>query len=63
MRDNEGIVTDVCLVGLQVDIFYQENSKWYMILLVKTMTSDAERFCRNTVRFSLTLETAVMSFS
>ena len=39
------------------------NSKWYMILLVKTMASDAERFCRNTVRFSLTLETAAMSFS
>ncbi|CAN6861016.1 unnamed protein product, partial [Brassica oleracea] len=26
------------------------NSKWYMILLVKTMASDAERFCRNTVK-------------
>ncbi|KAF3492989.1 hypothetical protein DY000_02056847 [Brassica cretica] len=24
------------------------NSKWYMILLVKTMASDVERFCRNT---------------
>ncbi|CAH2063306.1 unnamed protein product [Thlaspi arvense] len=29
MRHNEGIVTDVGLVGIQVDSFYQENSKWY----------------------------------
>ncbi|KAG2258783.1 hypothetical protein Bca52824_078077 [Brassica carinata] len=49
MRDNEGIITNLGLVGIQVDSFYQENSKWYMILLVKkTMDSDMERFCRNT---------------
>ncbi|KAG5386475.1 hypothetical protein IGI04_037945 [Brassica rapa subsp. trilocularis] len=29
MRDDEGIVSDVGLVGIQVDSFYQENSKWY----------------------------------
>ncbi|KAF3522314.1 hypothetical protein F2Q69_00049601 [Brassica cretica] len=29
MGDSEGIVSDVGLVGLQVDSFYQENSKWY----------------------------------
>ncbi|KAF8092405.1 hypothetical protein N665_0415s0025 [Sinapis alba] len=29
MRHSEGIVSDVGLVGLQVDSFYQENSKWY----------------------------------
>ncbi|CAN8254086.1 unnamed protein product [Cochlearia groenlandica] len=29
MRDNEGVVTDVGLVGIQADSFYQENSKWY----------------------------------
>ncbi|KAH1108638.1 hypothetical protein J1N35_012406 [Gossypium stocksii] len=29
MRHDDGIVTDVGLVGLQVDSFYQENPKWY----------------------------------
>ncbi|KAG2258782.1 hypothetical protein Bca52824_078076 [Brassica carinata] len=28
MRHDEGIVSDVGLVGIQVDSFYQENSKW-----------------------------------
>lgn len=27
MRDNEGIVSDVGYVGIQVNSFYQENSK------------------------------------
>uniref|UniRef100_A0A1J3EUL0 Uncharacterized protein n=3 Tax=Noccaea caerulescens TaxID=107243 RepID=A0A1J3EUL0_NOCCA len=29
LRHSEGIVTDVGLVGIQVDSFYQENAKWY----------------------------------
>ncbi|XVF33488.1 hypothetical protein REPUB_Repub17cG0172800 [Reevesia pubescens] len=29
MRHDDGIVTDVGLVGIQVDSFYQENPKWY----------------------------------
>ncbi|XP_010524357.1 PREDICTED: uncharacterized protein LOC104802441 [Tarenaya hassleriana] len=29
MRLDAGIATDVGLVGIQVDSFYQENSKWY----------------------------------
>lgn len=29
MRHDEGIVSDVGLVGIQVDSFYQDNSKWY----------------------------------
>ncbi|GLT51913.1 hypothetical protein SLA2020_252860 [Shorea laevis] len=29
LRHDEGIVADVGLVGIQVDSFYQENSKWY----------------------------------
>ncbi|KFK35284.1 hypothetical protein AALP_AA5G264800 [Arabis alpina] len=29
LRHDESIVTDVGLVGIQVDSFYQENSKWY----------------------------------
>ncbi|KAK8630999.1 hypothetical protein V6N13_079766 [Hibiscus sabdariffa] len=29
MRHDDGIVTDVGLVGIQVDSFYHENPKWY----------------------------------